>query len=101
MIENEVLANSEHIKMKLPDIVRSAIRGHELVVSVKIGKEELEAFYFRYGYSVAGQYAWASELSALNNAVGISLMRGANLLCIFGHDADPIYLLSRGSMGAD
>lgn len=101
VIENEVLPNMEHIEKRFPDIVRSAICGYELVVSINTSKDELVAFYSKYGYSVASQYTWASELPALNKALGFALTMEADLLCIFGHDADPIYLLSLEQSGTD
>ena len=99
-----VLITADNAKAHTPMLAKSALNGWELLVATKSTSDDIIEFFTRYGYRRATekflQFTFDHELFSWN---GISLSSaitsadrlGAKNLCVFSHDADPIYVLQR------
>ena len=83
---------------------RAAQSGFRLVIGTRGGRQELTECFERVGYRVSGEGIYgtgdrhdplrpASNAGALEQTVAIASRLCRNTLCLFGHDADPVYLL--------
>lgn len=99
-----VLVSTSDLRRARPSIEKAARSGFRLVIGVRSEWNELEKFFTRVGYRVEGSglyakggqhdptvAAWNKE--AFMGAVRVASKLCRSLLCVFAHDADPVYVL--------
>lgn len=96
-------------EIALDTLQAASNRGFELVVASNSSIEEMEEFWKQKGYRVVSRSrlgthkehdlltaAWNKE--ALERMIYIASRMGGKSLCVFSHDADPLYLLTRSAI---
>jgi hypothetical protein len=101
----QVVLETSDARVALPALIAAGTRGFELIVGAKVNHAELFAFLTRFGYREAGISGLGSGEShdltrvsshreSFNRGIVLATRLEAKCLCVFAHDADPIYLLS-------
>jgi hypothetical protein len=86
---------------------KAARSGFRLVICTRVGHKQLIEFLSRAGYQVSGESIWGSgdehdplrpawNKEVLSQIVAVAARLRGNAICLFGHDADPLYVLSNG-----
>jgi hypothetical protein len=102
----QVTTCPDELKRARPIFEETALSGFRLIVGVKSGIDELVAFFARLGYRLEGRGVYGSadqhdptsatwNRAALQQGVQVASKLCQSPLCVFAHDADPVYLLHR------
>jgi len=99
-----IISNIEEAVNALDDLEDTSNRGFELVMASSSSIAEMEGFWKQQGYRVEGSSplgsgrkhdllsaAWNKE--SIERMIYVATRMRAKLLCVFAHDADPLYLL--------
>lgn len=102
----QVILGIDQAKDALETLQVSANRGFELVVASNSSLDEIEEFWKQMGYRLSGRSqlgsrgehdllpaAWNPDV--LEHTLSVASRMGGKTLCVFAHDADPIYLLTK------
>lgn len=98
--------SSEEFRARRPTFETAAMSGSRLVVGVRARSDILVAFFLGLGYHVEGTGLYASgdphdpiganwQAEDLMQCIDVATALGQSTLCIFAHDADPVYILYR------
>jgi hypothetical protein len=100
----QVVMGPDEFRVALPMFEATALSGFRLIVGVKSGVDDLVAFFAGLGYRLEGRGVYGSgdphdptsatwSKAALQRGVSLASRLCRSPLCVFAHDADPVYLL--------
>ena len=102
----QVILGIDQAKDALETLQVSANRGFEVIVASKSSLDDIKEFWKQKGYRLSGRSqlgsggehdllpaAWNPDV--LEHILSVASRMEGKTLCVFAHDADPIYLLSK------
>ena len=101
-----LISNAEEAVKTLADLQDTANRGFELVMASSSSIADIEGFWKQKGYRVEGSsplgsgrehdlFSAAWNKDSLERMIYVAARMRAKSLCVFAHDADPLYLLTQ------
>jgi hypothetical protein len=99
-----IVLSSAEARARRELLLKIAQRGFSLVIAVKVSVDELLAFFLERGFTVSGRGRFcegdehdpcsaAPDSSTLEEIVYIASRLSSQPLCVFAHEAEPIYVL--------
>lgn len=100
-----IIADASEAQRGVSSLAERGARGFELVVGGTNTGEAIRDFLIASGYQYVGECPYGSKAAydlsvaplsdTFTPALNVAMRLGACTLCVFAHDADPIYLLSQ------
>jgi hypothetical protein len=101
-----IVLSSTEANARRPLLLKSAQVGYSLVIATKTTVEEIVSFSAGVGFTLSGRgrlrgrddhdpLSGAWDPGALEELIYIASRFSDNQLCLFAHDADPVYVLHR------